>query len=106
MALTKETEDYIAGWKKQAATHINKGDLNEMYNRFRLLLQIYNRLYNEVAFSTGKKHELDRNGATEEVVQYLTADYLEASINGNNETKNAVEELKKFIRNHTYHFDL
>jgi hypothetical protein len=39
-------------------------------------------------------------------VQYLTADALVASIEGNEETKSAEQQLRDFIRKHVYHFVL
>jgi hypothetical protein len=105
MPLTKETEDFIASWKQQVASCVNKDDVNVMFDKFRALLQIYNRLYNEVSNRLGVK-QLDQKGATLDVVQYLTADVLVASIESNQETREAELRLKDFIRNHTYHFDL
>lgn len=105
MALTKETEDYIAGWKQQAASCVNNEDVNIMFDKFRALYQIYNRLFNEVSNRLGE-HQADRKGATSHIVEYLTADALVSSIEENLETRNAELQLREFIRNHTFHFDL
>jgi hypothetical protein len=105
MALTLETEQYIEGWKQQAASYVNKEDVNQMFHKLGALIQIYNRLYNEVSSRLGMP-QADKDGATKHVVQYLTPDVLVLSIEGNNETKDAELKLKDFIRNHTYYFDL
>jgi hypothetical protein len=105
MALTKQTEDYIASWKQQVASCVNKDNVTEMFNKFRALHQIYNRLFNAVSKRLGKP-QTDKEGATTHVVEYLTADALVSSIEGNRETRNAELQLREFVRKHTYHFDL
>jgi len=105
MPLTKETEDYIVGWKNQVASYVNKDDVIVMFDKFRTLYQIYNRLYNDVSLRLGKR-QTDKQGATSHVVQYLTADALVSSIEANDENKKAELQLKDFIRQHTYHFVL
>jgi len=105
MALTKETEDYIAGWKQHVASCLNEGDVDVMFDKFRALFQIYNRLYNEVSLRLGEK-QTDRKGATSHVVQYLTPDALVASIEGTEKAREAELQLRDFVRQHTYHFVL
>jgi hypothetical protein len=90
--LTKETEDYITGWKNQVASYVNKDDVIVMFDKFRTLYQIYNRLYNDVSLRLGKP-QTDKQGATSHVVQYLTANALASSIEANDETKNAELQL-------------
>jgi hypothetical protein len=105
MALTKETEDFIASWKPKIVSCVNKDDVDIMFDKFRALIQIYNRLYNEVSHRLGQR-QTDRMGATKHVVQYLSADVLALSIEGIQETKDAELQLKDFLRNHTFYFDL
>jgi len=105
MALTKETEDFIASWKQQAASYVNKDDVKMMFNKCEALLKIYNRLYNEVSNRLGKP-QTDQKGATLHIVQYLTADALVSSIEGIQQTKEAELQLREFVRKHTFHFDL
>jgi len=105
MALTKETEDFIASWKNAATSFTDKANVYDMFSKFSALVHIYNRLYNEVSVRIGKPQR-DQDGATRHVVEYLTANDLAASINGKNETREAELQLKDFIKNHTYHFEL
>lgn len=105
MALIKETEDYIASWKQQVALCVKKNDVTSMFDKFRALNQIYNRLFNEVSNRLGKPQR-DKDGATAHVVEYLTAAALISSIEGDQETRSAELQLRDFIRQHTYHFDL
>src|SRR5258706_16354731 len=105
MALTTETEDYIAGWKVKAASCQNHNDLDTMFQKFDALYRIYNRLFNEVSVRL-RKPQTDKAGATSHVVQYITADTLATMVDGTAETRAAQEQLKDFIRTHTYHFEL
>jgi hypothetical protein len=105
MPLTKETEDYIAGWKQRFASYQNLDDVATMFQKFDVLYPIYNRLFNEVSLCL-RKPQRDKDGATSHVVQYLTADALVASIEGNEATKSAEQQLRDFIRKHVYHFVL
>src|SRR4051812_32233616 len=104
MPLTPETESFLETWRPTSAP--NRDDIREMIQHFESVYKIYNRLFNEVSVLLGHNNRPDKQGATAHIVQYLTADFLAGVIEGTQETRNAFEQLKEFVRQHTYNFEL
>ena len=104
MPLTSETEDFLKTWKPHYIPDQN--DIAAMIQHFEAVYKVYNRLYNEVSARFGFTNRPDQKGATEHVVKFLLPDKLAGYIDGTEQTREGVGQLKEFIRTHRYHFVL
>jgi hypothetical protein len=100
-----ETERYVQNWKKHTRTP-KRDNVADTFEYSRCLIALYNRLFDDATAILKRQPRKYREGATLNVIDYLSVDALATAIEGTKETSEAVERLKDFIRKGEYNFVL
>jgi hypothetical protein len=88
--VSSDTQEYLANWNKKVDL-IAGNELRDVFEKFSSLYKIYGRLYNDASTELVNRGILnknggDQNGATENVIQYLTADVIIDAFRSSNES--------------------
>lgn len=107
MALSHEFIDFVSRWREKAdLIRLRDHDLSSFFDKFFTLFVIYNRLYAEATFTLWREGRIrpslrnffpDSTAAKKYVAEFLGAHRIAESLEGNPETRAAIEEMKRIL---------
>lgn len=105
MALSPEFEQFCHRWRHKAS-HYAGVETADWFDKFFTLWVLFNALYTEVAWRTGKQGLSDDTAAQDNLLHYLGATQFIGTLRADPAVVAALIEIQEFLHSHVYYFKL